>query len=175
VRSIAIVVAAAVVAAVLATTAGASPEPAQVTQAAIGGVRLGLTASGYAHALREQPFVTRYENETRRLFFPRAELSVYLDRKGRGTRITTAAPEYTLGRGLGPCGLLTSLARARRLVPVRLAGPFGSSATVYREGRLWFTLANATHVGSVTLAAGRPALSALVAEAQCGVGDEEGE
>jgi hypothetical protein len=164
-----------IVAAILAASAGASPKPARITQSAIGNVTLGLTASAYASLLHEEPFVTSYPNGTSRLSFSAAEILVFLDRTGRGVRITTAASEYTLGRGVGPCGALRTLAHARRLTPVAITGPFGTSAVVYRTGRLWFTVAASTHIGTVTLSATKPDLKALIGEAQCGVGDEEGE
>lgn len=164
-----------VTAALLASAASADPKPGRVTQTAVAGVRLGLTAEQYGSVLRERPFSTRYADGTTRLAFPKAELNVFLGSSGKGVRITTAASEYTLRRGVGPCGLFTALARSLHPVPYALHGAFGASALVYRSGHLWFTLADPRHVGSVTLAAGRPELQALIADAQCGVGDEEGE
>lgn len=161
-------------AAALAPPVGLGATHGRITQASIGGVGLGLRAADYARVLGERGFTTRYANGTTRLHFPKAEISVLLDRRGRGVRVTTAAREYTLASGIGPCSPLDRLARAHTLTPVALRGPFGTTALVYRNGRLWFTLSDARHVGSVTLAAGQPAIQALIGAAQCGVGDEEG-
>lgn len=163
------------VALVSASSAPAKRKPARVTQTSIGGVGLGLTSDQYARLLHERPFTTRYANGTVRLAFARAELDVLLGASGKGVRITTAASEYRLRGGAGPCGLFTTLARTADPVPYALPGPFGPSALVYRAGRLWFTLRDQRHLGSVTLANGKPDLRALLGAAQCGVGEEPGE
>jgi hypothetical protein len=162
-------------AAVCTATVGAEAKPAVVTQSGIGTVKLALTASQYAALLHEQPFVTTYPAGTTRLLFSGSELAIFLDRSGRGIRITTAAAEYRLGKGLGPCGTLSALEHARHLTPLAIKGPFGASGVVYRDGHLWFTLSDGAHIGSVTLSATRPSLRTLLGEAQCGVGDEQGE
>jgi hypothetical protein len=150
----------------LAAPVSAAPSTT-ITPTSIGGLRLDWRAGAYTHALHEKPFVTRYGNGTKRLLFSKAQVSVFLGRSGLGTRITTAAQDYTLRGGAGPCSRFDRLARAQRLTPYALAGPLGPVATVYRRGKLWFTLSDPTHVGSVTLAAGKPPLASLVNEPQC--------
>jgi hypothetical protein len=155
--------------------AQADPAPGRITPSSIAGLKLGLRAQDYARLAHEKAFTTHYADGSSRLLFSKAEITVLLDRKGRGVRITTAAVEYTFGGGGGPCGRFDSFARKHRLETYATKTSFGPGAVVYRTGRLWLTLADGTHLGSVTLASGTPPLQALLGAAQCGVGDEEGE
>jgi len=160
---------------VCAATAAAEPH-GRVTQASIGAAPLGLRGADYTRLLSEKPFVTRYANGTKRLAFANAELSVYLGTSGRGVRIVTAAREYTVTGGVGPCSALSKLARThRKLFPHAMKTPLGNGPVVYRVGKLWFTLADPSHIGSITLAAGTPSVQTLVGGAQCSPAGEEEE
>jgi len=164
----------ALVAAVLAAAgASAARVPATITPSSIAGLRLGLPASAYVHALGEQGSLSRFANGTARLSFPRAQISVTLGLTGKGVAITTAAPRYLLKGGVGPCRPLTLLQRVYRPATVVVNGAFGPIAHVYRVGRLWITLRNGQMVGRVTLASKQPALAGLIAESQCGGGTGE--
>jgi hypothetical protein len=155
--------------------AQASPPAGRITPTSIGGLTLGLRTPDYVRLAHEKAFTTRYANGTRRLLFAKAEITVLLDRQGRGVRITTAAEEYTFAGGGGPCSRFDSYARKHRFKTYATKTAFGPGAVVYRTGRLWLTLSDTTHLGSVTLASGTPPLQALLGAAQCGVGDEQGE
>jgi hypothetical protein len=163
-----------VAAAGAACVVSASAVGPRVSQATIGGARLGLTAADYARVLSEKPTVTRYSDGTSRLSFSRAEISVLLGPGGRGRLIATAAPKYVLPGGIGPCGSLTRLARAyRNLVAHQIVQPMGRGPVVYQLGHLWFTTI-VGRIGRISLASGRPPLQSLVNDAQCGAGEEAG-
>ncbi len=157
--------------AVTAPAAGADARH-RITQTSIGGARLGLHASDYAHIFGAKPFTTRYSDGTSRLTFTRAEIDVYLDRRGVGVVISTSAREYATSTGAAPCGTLASLRRsyAKTIRPHSLS-PRGPVA-VYSVGHLWFSAYNNRTVGSVTLAAGSPTTSFFVNLGQCGQGEE---
>jgi hypothetical protein len=159
-----------------ATCATARAVPSSsISQTAFAGLRLGLAGSAYTHALGEQPFVTTYADGRRRLAFAEAEITVVLDRAGRGTAISSTSADYALRGGVAPCGPAVKLQRLYRPVTVRAAGPFGPGATVYRIGRLWITMRTPQAIGRITLSAKEPALRSLIGEAQCGAGEGEGE
>jgi hypothetical protein len=144
-----------------------------ISQTSIGGLRLGLAGNAYRSSLAEQGFATRYANGTFRLYFDSAEISVMMSAENRGIAISTSAPRYSLGLGISPCGLASRL-QARHPKVVSIPGAIGPGGRVYRLGRLWITLRDTTHIGRITLAVKRPALSSLVGATQCGAGEVEG-
>jgi hypothetical protein len=150
----------------------ASAAVPRISQTAIGGVRLGLTATAYARTLAEKPKVTRYADGTSRLFFSKAAISVDLGPGGRGTLISTAAATYVLPGGIGPCNRLARLTRAyTAAVPHQIAQPTGNGPVVYQLGHLWVTTV-AGRIRRIALAAGSPPLQSLVNDPQCGTGEE---
>ena len=154
-----------------ATAAAAGDSGHLVTQTNIGGARLGLRATEYTRIFGAKPFTTRYADGTSRLSFTRAEVDVYLDRRGAGVAISTLAREYATSSGAAPCGALADLRRsyAKTIKPHSLR-PHGTVA-VYSVGHLWFA-AYGNRIGSVTLTAGSPTPSFFVNMAQCGQGED---
>jgi len=142
-----------------------------ISQTAIGGAKLGLSAAAYAKALAEKPTVTRYADGTSRLLFSKAEISVLLTRGGRGMAVSTDASEYRLPGGIGPCDPIARLLKAYRPVARHVVQPVGNGPVVYQLRHLWFTTV-AGRVGRVTLASGRPSIASLVNAPQCGTGEE---
>jgi hypothetical protein len=158
---------------VLAGAAQAAPS-ASITQTSLAGVKLGLTAAGYAAALHETPFVTQYADGGSQLAFSKADLIVALDKTGRGTSISTESSRYLLRGGVGPCGSSLKLQRLYRPAALHVQGAFGVDNLVYRVGRhLWVTMRTPQAIGRITLSAKQPVLRSLLAAAQCGAGEGE--
>lgn len=160
---------------VLVGAAQAAPS-ASITQTSLAGVKLGLTAGAYAAAFHETPFVTHYADGRAQLAFSKADLIVMLAKNGRGASISTESSRYLLRGGVGPCSDALKLQRLYRPAALHVQGAFGTENLVYRVGRhLWVTLRTPQAIGRITLSAQQPVLRSLLAAAQCGAGEGEGE
>lgn len=147
----------------------ASAPGTRITQAQIGGARLGLARTQYTRLLGRPSFTTRYGHGVVRLAFVNQKLAVYLSRSGRGIAVLTSAKRYRTAKGVGPCSALPALTRAYkgRLVTTRRAG----HAVAYRLNHLVFA-APSGKVGAVMLAGRGFPVSVAVNAGQCGGGEE---
>jgi len=98
---------------VLATRGGSSAPPPSISQSAIAGAKLGLTADAYKQRFGSWRAQTLTEPDYPGFAFQDPKVAVYFPSKGaRAIILTTWNRDYRTAKGVGPCSTLGQLKRA---------------------------------------------------------------